>query len=128
MKMCVRDIEQTISDLWRNRAMMNTFRSGLYAWELFSHTVMRYFVPFFLLALLGASATLSFDSLLYRIVFLLQMLGYSCAVVSWLLEKSGVRSRVLALPQYFLLANVAAVIALFQFLRGERYARWQPIR
>ncbi len=128
MKMRVRVIAQTFSDLWRNRAMMNPFRSRLYAWQLFSHKVMRYFVPFFLLALLAASATLSFDSPLYRIVFLLQILGYSCAVVSWLLEKSGVRSRVLALPHYFLLANVASVIALFQFLRGERYSRWQPIR
>jgi cellulose synthase/poly-beta-1,6-N-acetylglucosamine synthase-like glycosyltransferase len=128
MKMRVRVIAQTFSDLWRNRAMMNPFRSGLYAWQLFSHKVMRYFVPFFLLALLAASATLSFGSPLYRIGFLLQMLGYSCAVVSWLLAKSGVRIRVLALPHYFLLANVASVIALFQFLRGERYARWQPIR
>ena len=128
MKMRVRVIAQTFADLWRNRAMMNPFRSGLYAWQLFSHKVMRYFVPFFLLALLAASAILSFDSPLYRIVFLLQMLGYSCALVSWLLEKSGVRSRVLALPHYFLLANIASVIALFQFLRGERYARWQPIR
>jgi cellulose synthase/poly-beta-1,6-N-acetylglucosamine synthase-like glycosyltransferase len=128
MKMRVRVIAQTFSDLWRNRAMMNPVRSGLYAWQLFSHKVMRYFVPFFLLAWLAASGVLAFDSPLYRIVFLLQMLGYSCAVLSWLLEKSGVRSRVLALPHYFLLANVASVIALFQFLRGERYARWQPIR
>jgi cellulose synthase/poly-beta-1,6-N-acetylglucosamine synthase-like glycosyltransferase len=128
LKMRVRVIAQTFADLWRNRAMMNPFRSGLYAWQLFSHKVMRYLVPFFLLALLAASAILAFDSPLYRIVFLLQMLGYSCAVLSWLLERSGVRSRVLALPHYFLLANVASVIALFQFLRGERYARWQPIR
>ena len=128
MKMRVRVIAQTFSDLWRNRAMVNPFRSGLYAWQLLSHKVMRYFVPFFLLALLATSAVLSFDSPLYRIVFLLQGLGYSCAIVSWVLEKSGVRSRVLALPHYFVLANVAAMIALFQFLRGERYARWQPIR
>ena len=44
------------------------------------------------------------------------------------LEKSGVRSRVLALPHYFLLANVAALIAGYQFVRGERYSRWEPIR
>ena len=48
--------------------------------------------------------------------------------MSWLLENLGVRSRVLALPHYFVLANVASVIAMFQFLRGERYARWEPIR
>ncbi len=128
LKMRVRVIAQTFSDLWRNRAMMNPFRTGLYAWQLFSHKVMRYFVPFFLLGLIGSSGLLSLNSPLYRIIFLLQALGYSCAIVSWLLEKSGVRSRVLALPHYFVLANVASVIALFQFLRGERYARWQPIR
>jgi hypothetical protein len=58
----------------------------------------------------------------------LQGLGYVCAAFSWLLEKVGVRSRVLALPHYFVLANLASMIALFQFLRGERYARWEPIR
>jgi cellulose synthase/poly-beta-1,6-N-acetylglucosamine synthase-like glycosyltransferase len=128
MKMRVRVIAQTLSDLWRNRAMMNPFRSGLFAWQLFSHKVMRYFVPFFLLSLLAASGMLSLSSPLYRMIFLLQALGYSCAIVSWLLEKSGVRSRVLALPHYFVLANVASVVALFKFLRGEKYARWQPIR
>jgi cellulose synthase/poly-beta-1,6-N-acetylglucosamine synthase-like glycosyltransferase len=127
MKMRVRVIAQTFSDLWRNRAMMNPFRSGLYAWQLVSHKLMRYLVPFYLLTLFVASGAL-FASPLYRIVFLLQVLGYACAAVSWLLELSGVRSRVLALPHYFVLANVASVIALFQFLRGERYARWQPIR
>jgi cellulose synthase/poly-beta-1,6-N-acetylglucosamine synthase-like glycosyltransferase len=127
MKMRVRVIAQTFSDLWRNRAMMNPFRSGLYAWQLLSHKLMRYLVPFYLLTLFVASGAL-FASPLYRIVFLLQVLGYACAAVSWLLELSGVRSRVLALPHYFVLANVASVIALFQFLRGERYARWQPIR
>jgi len=27
-----------------------------------------------------------------------------------------------------LLANVAALIAGYQFVRGERYSRWEPIR
>jgi cellulose synthase/poly-beta-1,6-N-acetylglucosamine synthase-like glycosyltransferase len=126
-RMRVRVIAQTFSDLWRNRAMMNPFRSGLYAWQLLSHKLMRYLVPFYLLTLFVASGVL-FGSPWYRTVFLLQGLGYACAAVSWLLELSGVRSRVLALPHYFVLANLASVIAMFQFLRGERYARWEPIR
>lgn len=128
LKMRVRVIAQTFSDLWRNRAMMNPFRSGLYAWQLFSHKVMRYFVPFFLIVLFAASGFLSLSSPLYRIFFLLQGLGLLCAIASWMLEKSGVRSRVLGLPHYFMLANLASLIALYKFVRGERYARWQPIR
>lgn len=127
MKMRVRIIAQTFTDLWRHRAMLNPFRSGLYGMQLISHKVMRYLVPFFLMGLFAASAALS-ASFWYRILFIAQVLGYSCAVLAWLLERIGVHSRLLALPQYFVLANVASLIAMFKFLRGERYARWEPIR
>ncbi|MFN2481543.1 MAG: hypothetical protein ABR554_08750, partial [Pyrinomonadaceae bacterium] len=49
-------------------------------------------------------------------------------LASWALERSGVHVRLLALPQYFVLANLASLIALYKFLGGERYARWEPIR
>jgi hypothetical protein len=45
-----------------------------------------------------------------------------------MLDRVGFRSRLLAFPQYFILANLASLIACYQFLRGERYARWEPIR
>jgi cellulose synthase/poly-beta-1,6-N-acetylglucosamine synthase-like glycosyltransferase len=128
LRMRVRVIAQTFTDLWRHRAMLSPLRSGLYGIQLLSHKVMRYFVPFYLVALLAASAILAAGSPAYRTAFLLQSLGYMCAAMSWLLEHFGVRSRVLALPHYFVLANLASVIAMFQFLRGERYARWEPIR
>jgi len=107
--------------------MLNPLRSGLYGIQLLSHKAMRYLVPFFLMALFAASGALA-ASPAYRALFLLQLLGYACGAMSWLLEKFGIRSRVLALPHYFVLANVASVIAMFQFLRGERYSRWEPIR
>ena len=128
MKMRVRVIAQTFTDLWRHRSMLNPFRSGFYAVQLLSHKVMRYLVPFFLIAIFAASATLAPFYFVYRMLFAAQVAGYGCALLAWLLEKVGVRSRLLALPQYFVLANVASLIACYQFLRGERYARWEPIR
>jgi hypothetical protein len=35
---------------------------------------------------------------------------------------------VLAIPQYFVLTNAASLVGFYKFLRGERYARWEPIR
>ncbi len=128
LKMRVRIIAQTFTDLWRHRSMMNPLRSGFYAVELFSHKVMRYFVPFFLMALFASSAALAPIALAYQLFFVAQSAVYLCAAFAWLLETLGVRSRLLALPHYFVLANLASVIALFKFLRGERYARWEPIR
>lgn len=129
MRMRVRVITQTFTDLWRHRAMMNPLRSGFYAVQLFSHKVLRYFVPFFLLALLISSAALAPLSWFYAATFIAQLLFYVLAGIGWLLEHAGAkRARLLALPQYFVLANVASVIACYKFLRGERYARWEPIR
>lgn len=128
LKMRVRVIAQTFTDLWRHRSVLNPFRSGLYGVQLLSHKVMRYMVPFFLIAMLASSAFLSTSSISYRMLFALQAVGYFAAAFSGLLEMIGVRSRVLALPHYFVLANLASLIGLFKFLRGERYARWEPIR
>ena len=128
MRMRVRIIAQTFTDLWRHRAMLNPLRSGLYGWQMVSHKVMRYSVPLFLIGMFATSAVLARGSLFYRLIFLAQAAVYGCAALAWLLEKIGVRSRLLALPHYFVLANVASLIAFFKFLRGERYARWEPIR
>jgi cellulose synthase/poly-beta-1,6-N-acetylglucosamine synthase-like glycosyltransferase len=128
LKMRVRVIAQTFTDLWRHRAMMNPLRSGFYAVQLLSHKVMRYAVPFFLIAILATSGILARYSMLYRIVFVSQLGCYLGALGAWMLERAGVHSRMLALPQYFVLFNLAALIACYQFLRGERYAHWETNR
>jgi cellulose synthase/poly-beta-1,6-N-acetylglucosamine synthase-like glycosyltransferase len=129
MRMRVRVITQTFTDLWRHRAMMNPWRSGFYAVQLFSHKVLRYFVPLFLIAMFLSSAVLAQQSRFYALTLAAQLLFYVLAVAGWMLERVGARRmRLLALPQYFVLANVASVIACFKFLSGERYARWEPNR
>lgn len=124
----VRIITQTFADLWRNRAMMNPLTSGFFAVQLLSHKVLRYLVPVFLMAILGSSAVLASSSILFAFVFAGQVGFYVAAAMADLLERSGLHSRLLAIPHYFVLGNLASVIAFYQFLRGERYIRWDPIR
>jgi cellulose synthase/poly-beta-1,6-N-acetylglucosamine synthase-like glycosyltransferase len=128
LRMRVRVITQTFTDLWRHRHMMNPRRSGFYAAQLISHKVMRYLVPVFLLLMFAASAYLAPQSQLFAILLVAQSAFYILALLGWLLERLGWRTQVLALPYYFVLANLASVFAAYQFLRGERYASWEPIR
>jgi len=129
LSMRVRVISQTFTDLWRHRAMLNPFRSGFYAVQLLSHKVMRYLVPFFLILLFLSAAALAPRNAFYALAFAAQAAGYASAALSWVLERAfKVHSRLLALPQYFVLANLASLIAWYKFLRGERFARWEPIR
>lgn len=128
MRMRVRVISQTFTDLWRNRRMLNPLRSGFYAIELFSHKVLRYAVPLFLLLMFVSAVFLIAHSAFFEIVFLLQTAFYSLALIGWLVEKAGAKIGVFAIPHYFVLANLASVFGFYKFLRGERYANWEPIR
>ena len=127
-RMRVRVIAQTYTDLWRHRALLNPLRGGFYSVELLSHKVMRYLVPLFLAAALVSSLSLASRSTLYAVAAAAQCAFYAAALFGWLLGRAGLRSRLLALPSYFVLSNAAAVVAFYKFLRGERYARWEPIR
>ena len=128
LKMRVRVIAQTFTDLWRHRSMTQSVSQ----WPL------RRAAPFPQSHALHGAVLSDLRARVFshsgnKLVCLSNSLcfaglGYLCAAFSWLLEKVGVRSRVLALPHYFVLANLASMIALFKFLRGERYARWEPIR
>jgi len=124
----VRIISQTFADLWRNRSVLNPFRSGFYAIQLWSHKLMRYLVPVFLIAIFIASAFLVPRNAFYAAVFLMQVAFYLAALVSWALERLGVTFSLLALPQYFVITNLASLIAFVKFLTGERYTRWEPSR
>jgi hypothetical protein len=126
--MRVRVIAQTFTDLWRHRRMLNPFRAGFYAVELFSHKVMRYSVPLFLILLYFSNVLLAFQSPFFDFLLLFQLIFYVLGVAAWLLDRAGLHFKILTLPLYFVLANAAVVIAFYKFLRGERFAAWQPVR
>lgn len=128
MKMRVRVISQTFTDLWRNREMLDPFHSGIYALQLLSHKVLRYSIPIFLAAAFVSSAVLAFNSRVFLLIFAVQAAFFAAAVAAWVLERIGVKGGPLSIPLYFLLANIASVAGFIQFLKGERYAAWEPIR
>ncbi len=83
LKMRVRIITQTFTDLWEHRAMLSPLRSGFYAVQLLSHKVLRYFAPFFMMALWPSAAQLARHSRLYRLIFGLQNAFYALAALGF---------------------------------------------
>ncbi len=129
-RMRVRVISQTFTDLWRNADMLNPFTSGFYAVQMISHKVLRYAVPLLLVLLFVADIVLVVGhvSVIYPLILVAQSMFYSLAFVGWLLERAGRRVAPLVFPLYFVLANLAAVIAFVRFVRGERVVTWEPVR
>ncbi len=128
MRMRIRVISQTFTDLWRNREMLNPLRSGFYAVELISHKVLRYSVPILLILILFSNSLAAVYSIFFTVILILQIMFYLMALAAWGLEKNGRKAGLLAAPLYFVLTNLASLVGFYKFLRGERYARWEPIR
>lgn len=128
LPMRVRIISQTLLDLWRHREMLNPFKYGFFSIELVSHKIFRYSVPLFLFLTFVSTLLLAFFVKFFTILLALQIAFYLAAFFGWILERSGKNASVLVFPLYFVLANLASVIAFYKLLRGERFARWEPSR
>jgi glycosyltransferase involved in cell wall biosynthesis len=116
----VRTVVRGIGVLAANRRMLNPFRYGLFAWQLASHKVSRWLVPFALLAVFLGNALLISRSLWYAAMFGAQIGFYGTACAGW----SGRRS--LRIPFFFVQANFAVLLAWMRYARGERMITWHP--
>ena len=65
---------------------------------------------------------------LYACVLFLQSIFYLSALTIHLGLTLGLPLGPLSRPYYFVLANLAALVALLKFARGERIVSWTPLR
>jgi len=122
----------SINALFRYSQMLNPFRYGFFSFQLFSHKVLRYLVPEFLISLLainiflviGESAHIWF----YQILLILHLAVYVAALLGWLAHSRGIKIPGIHIPFYFMQVNVAAFWALICYIQGERKTTWIPIR
>ena len=118
---------------WRavvlRRRLLNPFRHGFYSVVFFSHKILRRLPPLFLLVLLAVSLPLISVGTMYAAAAGGQLLFYILAGVGyWLRGTTAGQMRLFYIPFFYCMANAAALIALLNFVRGERIERWQPQR
>ena len=125
LAMRVRVAVRTIYALVAERRLLNPLRYGRFAWQLWSHKVLRYASPLFWIVALSTSLALA-ANLLYLVLFSLQILLIVAGVAGFLLQAR--RPGLLTKPYYFLLTNVASLLAILRYVKGERIVTWKPIR
>jgi len=99
-------------------------KSILFSWQIWSHKVLRYLCLLFMAGSYSGNMLLVSKGDLYCYLFLLQTLGYSAALISPLLSRSGIN--IFNMLNYFVLINTAAMHAFFKFLMGRRQVLWTP--
>jgi glycosyltransferase involved in cell wall biosynthesis len=119
----VRTITRGISALFANKALLNPFVYGIFSWQLLSHKLMRWFVPWFLFSALIANIILFSRKGLYRVLLVPHMIFY---ILSFVGHKSNMNTVILKIPFYFVQVNRAIVNAWIKYLSGERFITWTP--
>jgi len=123
----VRTVVRGISVLMKNPQMLNFMRYGLFSWQLFSHKLCRWLVPFALVAALISNAVLIGYSRMYLYLFLCQSVFYALAAAGRWTNLVAKRDA-LKIPSFFVLVNMSILHAWFRYLRGERVMTWDPSR
>ncbi len=121
----VRTVLRGIAVLMRSLPMLNPFQYGMFAWQLFSHKLCRWLVPFAMIGAGISNALLATQSSLYATLLVGQLLFYVTAAAYALFHWMP-KSSVLRLPSFFVVVNLSILDAWMRYFRGDRVFRWEP--
>jgi cellulose synthase/poly-beta-1,6-N-acetylglucosamine synthase-like glycosyltransferase len=110
------------------RGLLNPARFGWFSVELLSHKVLRWLVPLFLLVLLATNLALLGRGVVYPVTLAAQLLLYLLALLGYALHGRGRLPRILALPFYFVMVNLASARGIVEASLGRTYTAWTTAR
>lgn len=120
----VRTVLRGISVFMKSLALLNPFRYGLFSWQLFSHKLCRWLVPFAMMSAFIVNSALVSEHIAYKILFIIQICFYLIAILGM---TTNILSRnVFKLPSFFVIVNLSILKAWFLYFRGTRMVTWSP--
>lgn len=139
---CYEDVSEDIFEEYRRKKRISAgnfqnlkhFSSLLFQWNgvafaFWSHKVLRWLSPFFIIAAFVCSYFLKDHFLIYKIAFYGQLglfvLPFFDRILNWI---SGKQIKVLRFVTYFYLMNIALLIGFFNYVKGINSNVWKPTK
>jgi hypothetical protein len=125
----VRLMTRGLTGVLLRRPLLNPFRYGFYAVALASRKVLRRVVPLAFPPLALVTLLLAPTSTFFASLAVVQVAFAALALCGWALRGTALGKRPLFyFPFFFMLANTASLVALWNVLWGMRIERWTPQR
>ncbi len=128
VKRQIRITNRTLRAIFNNIGLFNPITYGIFTFELVSHKVVKFLAPFFAISLVICTIVLTNSGAVYRLFFLAQI---TLLLLAWRGYGTGrfhVLSQISLVCRTFVTMNMAILGGWFQFLKGETYTSWSPIK
>ena len=122
-----RIVSRALYGLWTEAGVLNPFAHFFFAFQMFSHKLLRWLVPVWLLVVLAVNVPLAAIDY-YGLLLALQVAFYGLAALGLLLPERLGRCWLFYVPAYFTATNLGTLLGWLSFLTGRRHRVWQPTR
>lgn len=120
-----------LQSIWWLRKMLNPLRNPVVAFLFISHRVLRWSItPVALIALIPLNVILVMmkAGVVYNTIWVLQLLFYLAAFISWILERKGHRNKLLYVPYYFLFMNLNVFKGMKYLYSHQNNGAWEKAK
>ncbi len=92
----------------------------------FSHKVLRWFGPIFIIALIISSSWLFNKNLFHGIFFIIIALTLITPIIDYICRKIQIHVIILRSISHFYYMNIALLLGMFKFMKGVKTNVWEP--
>lgn len=123
----VRTIVHGLVVFFSHIELINPLRYGLFSWQLVSHKLFRWLMPFGVMAVLASNFFLWSEGRFYQLTLAGQLTLYGSGLLAHGTSRLG-QVGPFKIASFFALGNVATLIAWYRFCKGEKLVTWEPSR
>ena len=124
-----RIVNRSWRGLWKNAQVLNPFKTGLFAWQIFSHKLLRWLGGVFVVLAFVLNLLLLNKGVFYQILFAMQLLFHLIALWGYWQDKKGKSNHFfINFIYYFDMVNLASLQGIWDAFLGKKYTTWKTIR
>lgn len=108
-------------------SLLNIFKYGIDSFFIWSHKVFRWISPVFFIILFIATIFANYNTLIFKILLIAQLILYGNAFIGWLFERIGIRIRFFQIFVFFVSMNNSTIAGLWRFLKKQQNSLWNNL-
>jgi len=121
----MRTVIRGITAVARHPEVLNPFRLGMFAFQVWSHKIMRWGVPWFMAVFFALTLMLQGQGDIYQYALIAQLAFYAVAASGWL-STTLRNNTIVKIIYFFVQTNLALAHATVMFMLGKRMTVWTP--